>query len=103
MAHTLISAGSDGVYIDVHVQPRARRPGVRGIHGDRLKIAVTEPPEGGRANKATVRLIARALEVKPGDVSLVAGARSRDKRLFVAGLNGHLAQRLIEKAIEGSA
>ena len=97
----MISAGHDGIYIDVHVQPGARRSGVRGIHGERLKIAVTAPPEGGRANDATVEEIARVLEVRPSAIALVAGARSREKRFFVAGLDAQLAQRLIQKAIEG--
>lgn len=98
----MISTGPDGVYIDVHLQPGARRSGVRGIHGRRLKISVTEPAEAGRANRAIVGEIAHVLGVRPGDVSVVSGARSRQKRLFVLGVSLDDARRLIEAALDGA-
>ncbi|HXV71146.1 MAG TPA: DUF167 domain-containing protein [Acidimicrobiia bacterium] len=98
----MISPGADGVYIDVHVRPRARRTGVRGVHNQRLKIAVSEPPENGRANSATVEAIAALLGVRPGDVSLVSGTRSREKRVFVSGLDVEGATRMVMAAVRAA-
>ena len=87
-----------GLTVAVKVQPRARRPGVGGTapgtDGPRLRVAVTEAAEGGRANEAACAALARALGVPPGAVTLRAGAASRQKLLHVAGDPADLAPRL---------
>ena len=46
-------------------------------------------------NRAVLRLVARALDVAPTRLELVAGARSRRKRVRVSGLDdGDLRRRL---------
>jgi len=40
---------------------------------------VTAAPEGGKANRAVIALLADALSVPPSSISLVRGAASRDK------------------------
>lgn len=91
-------AAEGGVRVAVKVQPKSRRPGVGGrapdVDGERLRIGVAEAAEDGRANRAACAALADALGVKPGDVSVVLGATSRDKTLFVAGEAGVLAARL---------
>lgn len=94
----VITAVAGGVYLDLQVQPGARRPGVRGVHGDRLKIAVSEPPEDGKANEAVVAAVAGILEVKSGAVSLVSGGSSRHKRVFVEGTTIEGVHRRIQVA-----
>ena len=69
----------------IAVQPRSRRPRVGGVHGDALRVAVSEPPLEGRANEACRRALAAALGVARGAVQLDPAARSRRKRVQVAG------------------
>ena len=87
-----------GVNVAVKVQPRARRPGVQGTaptaDGPRLCIAVSEPPEDGRANRAACAALAGALDVAPSAVSVTAGAGAREKLLFVSGDPAVLGPRL---------
>lgn len=87
-----------GVRVAVKVQPKSRRPGVGGrapdVAGTRLRIGVAEPAEDGRANRAACDALARALAVRPADVSVTQGATSRDKTLLVAGDAAALAARL---------
>src|ERR1700687_2738761 len=67
----------------VHVQPGAGRSAAVGRYGDALKVRVAAPPEGGRANQATVALVASLLGVKEAQVEVVSGGTSRAKRLKI--------------------
>jgi len=68
------------------VQPRASRDDVVGWREDTLRLRVTAPPLGDRANDAVVLLIARAAGVPRSAVRVVRGERSRDKLVRVAGV-----------------
>jgi uncharacterized protein len=82
----LLDTDRDGnVVLSVHVQPRAKRPGVAGRHGDALKLRVGAPPTGGRANQAAIELLADVLGVPAATITLVSGASSRQKRFRLAG------------------
>ena len=59
-----------------------------------LKVRVTAPPEGGKANRALVALLAREWRLPKGAVQVVAGASSRHKILRLAGEPGALSARL---------
>ena len=50
-----------------------------------LHVRVTAPPADGAANAAVTRLLARALGVPKGAVSLASGAASRHKRVRIEG------------------
>jgi uncharacterized protein (TIGR00251 family) len=50
-------------------------------------VALTAPPADGAANAELIKLLARALEVRRGDVTIVVGASSRDKVIEVNGLS----------------
>lgn len=87
-----------GLTVAVKVQPRACRPGVGGtapgMDGPRLRVAVTEAAEGGRATEAACAALAHALGVPPDAVTLRTGATTRHKLLHVAGDPARLAARL---------
>lgn len=67
----------------VHVQPRSKRAGIDGMHGDALRVRVNAPPVDGAANDAVVELLALALGVPKSAVSIVGGMTSRSKRVEV--------------------
>jgi uncharacterized protein (TIGR00251 family) len=71
------------IVIAVHVQPQARRTEVAGLHGDSLKIRLAAPPLDNRANEALVAFVAERFGVARRDVTLLAGDKSREKRLEV--------------------
>jgi uncharacterized protein (TIGR00251 family) len=73
--------------IRVHVHPGARASAVQGFRSDgSLKVAVQEPPEDGRANRAVTRLLARRLAVPNRQVTVVRGAASKNKLVKIEGL-----------------
>jgi hypothetical protein len=69
------------------VQPRASRDEVVGWQAGALRVRVTASPVEGEANRAVLGLLARALGVKVGALSLVHGARGRDKLVRVDGMS----------------
>jgi uncharacterized protein (TIGR00251 family) len=77
---------ADGWVLPVRAQSGARKVGVVGEHAGALKLAVTAPPEGGRANDALAALLHELLGVKRSQVALVSGATRRDKLFLVSGL-----------------
>jgi uncharacterized protein (TIGR00251 family) len=88
---------AEGLVLPVRAQPRARRPGVQGEQRGALRVAVSAPPEDGRANQALVEVLAEALRVKKGQVQLLSGATARDKKFLIRGLTREeLTQRLGE-------
>lgn len=54
-------------------------------------------PSDGAANDALIRLVAKALGVAKGQVTLVSGAASRLKRLHISGDPAKLAAALQQK------
>ena len=78
---------TEGARIDVKAVPGAKRDGIVGPLGERLKVRVAAPPEGGRANDAIRALLARALGVPNGSVSIVSGGSRAEKTVLVEGLD----------------
>lgn len=68
--------GPDGK-LPVRVSPGASAE--RLIPGDPMRVAVTTVPEGGKATKAVIALLARAFGLPKSAVILVRGETSRDK------------------------
>lgn len=76
----------EGVTFAVHVQPRAAKNEVVGLHGDAVKVRLTAPPAEGAANELLLRFLAETLRIARGRVSLVSGRTSREKKVRVVGL-----------------
>ena len=81
--------------IDVRVIPRAGRSGVAGTREGALLVRLTAPPVDGAANAELIDVIATALHVPKRAVSLVAGDRSRRKRLRVEGVTAAGAEAIL--------
>jgi uncharacterized protein (TIGR00251 family) len=74
-----------GVEIAIHVQPRAGRNAVAGIHNGALKIKVTAPPVDDAANAAVIGFFSTLLKVPRSRLAITSGRKSRDKILRVEG------------------
>ncbi len=73
--------------IRIRVTPRAKRNEITGLQDGVLRVRVTAPPEGGRANEAVVELLAEALAVPRSRVAIVRGHRARSKVVEVEGMS----------------
>ncbi|MBF0143738.1 MAG: YggU family protein [Magnetococcales bacterium] len=76
------------LFLAIHVQPRASREAVVGMHGGSLKVALRAPAVEGAANKALIHFLASALGISPSRVRIVRGEKSREKRLAIEGVGG---------------
>ncbi len=79
----------DAAEIFLKVNPGAAREAIGGVAADgqglrRLQVSVTVVAEGGRANKAVVRLLAKSWKIAPSALEVTAGQASRLKRLRLA-------------------
>jgi uncharacterized protein (TIGR00251 family) len=91
-----ITEHAEGCVLPVRAQPGARKAGILGEQAGALKVAVTAPPEDGRANKALTEALRDALGLKRSQVELVSGQTSRDKRFLIRGLTkADLERRLV--------
>ncbi len=72
-----------GVEVDVLVVPNASTASVVGVHGDRVKIRVTSPPEKNKANAAVVELIRQVTGARRAEV--IRGRTGRHKTVLLIG------------------
>lgn len=86
---------NESARISVRLRPRGRGDALLGFEEGVLRARVSAPPTDGRANRALCKLIAARIGVAPSRVSVVRGAKSRDKVVEVESLGAdELAERL---------
>ncbi len=88
-----------GLRVALRVTPKASRAGIIGVETDAaggavLKVRVSEPPQGGKANAAVIKLLAKAWKLPKGALRVVAGQTGRRKTLLVEGDPAELVPRL---------
>ena len=81
-----ITAHAEGATLAVRAQPGAKRNAVLGVQAGALKVAVTAPPEDGRANAALTDLLRDWLGLKRSQVELLSGATNRNKAFLIRGV-----------------
>jgi uncharacterized protein (TIGR00251 family) len=74
------------VVLNVRVVPRASKAGIAGTRDGALLVRLNSPPVEGAANAELIDVIATALRVPKRHVTIVAGERSRTKRVRVDGV-----------------
>lgn len=73
--------------VALHVQPRARRDEVVGLHNGALKLKVSAPPVDDAANRAVIEFFASLLDVPKTRLQIVAGLKSREKVLRIESVS----------------
>lgn len=82
----MVREGQGGTLVEVRVIPRAATSALAGRRDGALLIRLNAPPVDGQANAALVAFLATVLRVPARTLSIVAGAKTRQKRVLVAGL-----------------
>jgi uncharacterized protein len=85
--------GGPSTRLRLRVVPASGTSGIVGRYGEAWKLRVAAPPERGKANEATLDLLAETLGLAATDLRLVSGHASRDKTVEVSGLTTDEAER----------
>ncbi|MCY2934005.1 MAG: DUF167 domain-containing protein [Planctomycetota bacterium] len=78
---------SEGASMAVRAQPGAKHEKIVGTHDGALKVAVTAPPDDGRANLALARFLAKTFGCKANQVELLQGKTDRRKVFHFRGFS----------------
>ena len=90
MSGSPLALAPEGLRIFVRLQPKARRERIEGIVAEpdgrvALKVAVTAPPEDGKANAALVALLGKSWRLPKSAIAIVGGLSDRRKTLLLRG------------------
>jgi uncharacterized protein len=96
-----ITDHAEGCILPVRAQPGARRNGVQGEQAGALKVAVTAPPQDGRANEALIEVLHEALGLRRSQVELLSGTTGRHKRFLIRGLTRVELERRVAELVTG--
>jgi uncharacterized protein YggU (UPF0235/DUF167 family) len=75
-------------------KPGSSAPGLSAVDGV-LQLRVRERAIEGAANEACIRALSTALHVPQSHIRLIAGARSRQKRFAIEGIDEREARRCL--------
>ena len=73
--------------LKLRIVPNGKRNEVTGEHGDAVKIKIAAPAIEGKANEALLEFLAEKLGLHRRNLTLIAGEKSRDKLIEIAGLD----------------
>src|SRR5262245_54135711 len=93
--HVKLNVKRGAVVFGVKIQPRASKNEVAGVTEGALKIRLQSPAVEGRANEALCEFLAELLRRPKSAVRILAGQRSRMKRVEIAGVTAAEVEKLL--------
>jgi uncharacterized protein (TIGR00251 family) len=80
--------GSSNKKLKIRVTPRAKRDEILCILEDgTVKVRLTAPPVGGKANKALIKYFSGIFEIPRSRIEILTGFKSRNKLLVIRGMD----------------
>jgi len=73
----------EDLHLSCHLQPKATKDEIVGLHGNSLKIRITAPPIDGRANTHLIQFLAKTFGVTKRNITIFSGELGRQKRIKV--------------------
>jgi len=73
----------NSLFLELHLQPKASKDAVAGLHAQRLKITITAPPVDGKANAHLCAWLAKQFGVAKSRVHICKGELGRDKQIRI--------------------
>ena len=80
------SEGDTNLTLNVRVVPRAGRTAFAGRRGDAVVVRLAAAPVDGAANDALIAFLSASLHCPRRHLTIVAGEKSRDKRIRIEGM-----------------
>ena len=98
---TFLREEKDFLSLALHVQPKASKNRIAGLHGQDLKLTVTAPPSDGKANKAVIKILADFFAIPKTAVTIKSGLQSRKKRVLLYDISLADARKKINAVLDG--
>jgi uncharacterized protein len=90
-----------GIVVHVLAHPGSKRDAILGERAGLLRVAVTAPPEKGKANVAIQSVLAEAIACGRNQITLLSGETSRRKKFLIEGIpRDELDRRLAILAVD---
>jgi uncharacterized protein (TIGR00251 family) len=83
------------IELSIRVIPRAGKAGPAGMRDQALLVRLTAPPVEGAANRELIDVLAHLFDVPRRSITIVAGERSRNKRVRIEGVDADAIARTI--------
>jgi uncharacterized protein (TIGR00251 family) len=88
----------DFMILRVIVQPKASQDRVVGFHGEALKVRVTAPPTGGKANQRLIKVLAERFNIGQSNIEIIHGHTSREKVLRIRNVKPNQVRNALKRA-----
>jgi uncharacterized protein (TIGR00251 family) len=75
-----------GIVVHVLAHPGSKRDAILGERAGLLRVAVTAPPEKGKANAAVQTVLAEAIACSRNQITLLSGETTRRKKFLIEGI-----------------
>jgi uncharacterized protein (TIGR00251 family) len=99
----MIQESDQGILLTVYIQPGSSQNEITGLHNGALKIKIQSPPVDGKANAAVLKFLCQWLNCAKKNVTLVAGEKTRVKKILLRGLSRQLLEEKIEIATKSES
>jgi uncharacterized protein (TIGR00251 family) len=73
------------ITIKIYLQPKSSKNEIVGPYRDGVKIKVTAPPVGGKANEALIKFLAKEFKISASSIEILKGHNSREKIVRIGG------------------
>jgi len=87
----------DGVEIAVKLTPRSSRNRLELQPDGQLRVWVRSAPTDNQANDSLCRFLAEQLHIGKSNVAIISGHTSRQKRLYISGLDKDTLAKLLSQ------
>ena len=94
----MITDAPDGAILTIKVIPRAGRTALAGTRDGALLVRLAAAPVAGAANSSLIAFLASTFDVPRTRVVLIAGDKSRTKRVKVIGMSAAALRERLEHA-----
>lgn len=69
-------------FLEIKVTPNAKKPMWK-VEGTTIRCFLNEQPQDGKANKALIKALSKALGIPQHDIELTSGGTSRTKKFKI--------------------
>jgi uncharacterized protein len=93
-------SSENNIIIAVKVQPNSHSNEITGYNNNLWRIKIAASPEKGKANKELIEFLAKTLEVKKDNLSIIKGLTQHNKLISIRGLSQVVVTDLLKNRIK---